>query len=279
MRKIFFLLALGVLSLSFYQCSSSSKESISEEASYDESEAVEESPMPRNTAKEVSPNAPLPSNLKLEKRANITIDTKETTKCRKQVDSLMVHYQAYIEKEDYYCNYRNSFELRLRVPAASLDSFIASLSGIQGVIVSKSISVTDRTATYTDLSSRKKTEEAMLERYRQMLKSATKVSDLLEIQSRIDEIQMNADITQGRLNKIDQNVNYSVLSLTIEDRSFVSPIDEQDNSFRLSDFGQALANGWHGFVAVIWFLFNIWPLWIVVAIVIYYIKYRKRRKA
>lgn len=282
MKKLFYCSVLFAASLAFLQCSQSKEESpvaACEEAyiegtSQDECEPDAKS-LPQ-TNSEDGPSGTFPAGKKMEKRVDVTIDSKQTSLCREYVDSLIVRFHAYVENETF-SNYKNSYRLTIRVPAASLDSFVAGLSGTQGTIVDKSVCVEDRTAEYTDLSSRKKTQEAMLDNYRQMLSRATKISDMLEIQNRIDEIQMAADRSQGRLNQIDHNVNYSVLEIRIEDKSYVSP-DTDDDSFTLGDFGRAIANGWHGLIMVLWAILNLWPLWIFIAGVIYLVGRYKKRK-
>ncbi len=284
MKKCFFYATLIAVALLFQQCAKSSEksyslsagESLEEEslgdASYEEN--TESEPSARSS---YSPSGELPANLKLEKRVNITIDSKRTDLCRKSVDTLMGRFHAFVEHETY-SDWRKSYDLTIRIPSQSLDSFVAGLSGAQGKIVDKSVSVEDRTAEYKDVSSRKKTQDAMLENYRKMLSQATKIADMLEIQRRIDEIQIDADRAQGRLNQIDRNVDFSVLNLSIEDRSYVSPKTDDGNAIGLSDFGEAIVNGWHGVIAVVWILFNLWPLWIVAGVVIYLIRRRRKNK-
>lgn len=283
MKKCLFYAMLIAASLFCQQCAKDGEKSINLPLT----EEVEEEPMVSDSIgcsaesepasrSSYSPSGELPENLKLEKSANITIDSKQTALCRKCVDTLMGRFHAYVAHETY-SDWRKSYDLTIRVPSASLDSFVACLSGAQGKIVEKSVSVVDRTTEYKDVSSRKKTQDAMLENYRKMLSQATKVSDMLEIQRRIDEIQIRADRAQGRLNQIDRNVDYSVLNLSIEDRSYVSPKTDDGNAIGLSDFGEAIVNGWHGVVAVVWFLFNLWPLWIVAGVVIYFVKRKKNK--
>lgn len=283
MKKCFYYAMLIAASLLCQQCAKSSDKSVSLSLSEEAEEVTivcdsigssAESELTSRSS--YSHSGELPANLKLEKRANITIDSKQTALCRKCVDTLMGRFHAYVENETY-SDWRKSYDLTIRVPSASLDSFVACLSGTQGKIVDKSVSVVDRTAEYKDVSSRKKTQDAMLENYRKMLSQATNIADMLEIQRRIDEIQISADRAQGRLNQIDRNVDYSVLNLSIEDRSYVSPKTDDGNAIGLSDFGEAIVNGWHGVVAVVWFLFNLWPLWIVAGVVIYFVKRKKNK--
>lgn len=271
MKKVFQIVSLFFFSFAWLSCSSNSHDNRAVAC-----EATEEYSSIEEAAGTGDVKVQLPVNLKLERSADVSIDSKCPTQCRGNVDSLMARYGGYLENESYH-KARAAYYLTLRIPAASLDSFLTSLSGVEGSIVDKNISVVDRTTEYCDWASRKQSNDAMLQRYREMLKQATKVSDMLEIQARIDQIQMDADCAQGRMNRIDKDVNFSVVKIDIKDKS-IKVDDGSDDSFTLGDFGEAIVNGWHGIVAVIWFLFNIWPLWIVAAAVIYFVKRRMRNQ-
>lgn len=271
MKKVFRIVPFFVFSFALLNCSSNSHDNRAVAC-----EATEEYLPMEETSGASDVKAQMPVHLKLERSADVSIDSKSPTHCRANVDSLMARYGGYLENESYH-KARAAYYLTLRIPALSLDSFLASLSGVEGTILDKSISVVDRTTEYCDWASRKQSNDAMLQRYREMLKQATKVSDMLEIQARIDQIQMDADCAQSRMNRIDKDVNYSVVKIDIRDKS-LKVVDGSDGSFTLSDFGEAIVNGWHGIIAVVWFLFNIWPLWIVAAGVVYFIKRKKRNK-
>ena len=220
----------------------------------------------------------LPVGRKLEKKARICIQSSDITRCRKFTDSLSSRYGAYVEKEQYASAGTQSYNIKLRVPSASLDSFLSGMHGINGTITEKSVSVNDRTAEYRDNESRRKTQEAMLERYRTMLRNTTNISDMLEVQSRIDQIQMETDRVQGRMNVIDHNVSYSLVYIIIDQERKEEPIqtvEEEKPSF-WKDMGEAFCTGWDIIKAIVLGIITIWPLWILVGVIVYI--WRKKRK-
>ena len=216
----------------------------------------------------------LPTGRKLEKKASIRIVSKDISQCRKFTDSLSNRYRAYIENEAYSSGYTQSYEIKLRVPSNVVDSFISAMHGVSGKIVEKNISVVDRTHEYYDHDSRRKTQEAMLERYRTMLKNTAKISDMLEVQNRIDQIQIEMDRVQGIMNVIDHNVNYSVVNVTLEQES-VSETGKKLGFWY--DLGEAIVTGWNIIKAILVGIVAIWPLWIL-GVVIFYVWKRKRKK-
>lgn len=219
----------------------------------------------------------LPVGRKMEKKARLCIETPNITQCRKYTDSLSSRYGAYVEKEQYTSSLK-AYTIKLRVPSVALDSFMSGMHGINGTITDKIVSVTDRTSDYRDYESQRKTQNAMLERYRTMLKSASNISDVLEIQNRIDQIQMETDRVQGRMNAIDHNVSYSVVNISIKQEKKEEPIQtvvEEKPSF-WKDLGEAFCTGWDIIKAIIVGIITIWPLWIIAGVIIYI--WRKKRK-
>ncbi|MBO7606114.1 MAG: DUF4349 domain-containing protein [Paludibacteraceae bacterium] len=219
----------------------------------------------------------IPVGRKMEKKARLCIETPDITQCRKYTDSLSSRYGAYVEKEQYTSSLK-AYTIKLRVPSIALDSFLSGMHGINGTITDKIVSVTDRTSDYRDYESQRKTQNAMLERYRTMLKSASNISDILEIQNRIDQIQMETDRVQGRMNVIDQNVSYSVVNISIKQERKKEPVqtvEEEKPSF-WKDLGEAFCWGWSIIKAIVLGIIALWPLWIIAGVIVYI--WRKKRK-
>ncbi len=218
----------------------------------------------------------LPTGRKLEKKASIRIVSNDISQCRKFTDSLSSRYRAYIENEVYSSRYTQLYEITLRVPSNAVDSLISAMHGVSGKIVEKSISVVDRTYEYYDNDSRRKTQEAMLERYRAMLKNTTKISDMLEVQNRIDQIQIEMDRVQGLMNVIDHNVSYSEVKITLEqERDSVSGEEKKPGFWH--DMGEAIVTGWNIIKVILVGIVAIWPL-LLLGGVIFYVWRRKRKK-
>jgi len=219
----------------------------------------------------------LPIGRKLEKKAKLCIESSDINLCRKFTDSISSRYGAYVEKEQYSSAIQ-AYSIKLRVPSASLDSFLSGMHGINGTITEKNVSVNDRTSEYRDNESRRKTQEAMLDRYRAMLRNTTQTSDMLEVQRRIDEIQMETDRVQGRMNVIDHNVSYSLVNIIIKQEIKEEPVTivEEDKPSFWKDLGQAFGRGWSIIKAIVLGIITIWPLWIIAGVVVYI--WRKKRK-
>jgi len=212
---------------------------------------------------------------KIKRRAEIEIDElKDVDASKERVGHLLSSLNGFVVSEKFRSN-RNfdEYDMELRVPADSLDKFVASLNGLEGKISKRNFYSEDLTAKYLDSKSRKETKQAMLENYRRLLSTAKDVEDLLEIQKRIDEIQEDAEAMSKVIMKIDYDVEFSSVDLTL-------------SSYRSSDYGEKeetflskVADAFKGGLDVIVGLIKIWPLYIIAGVIVYFVRKRKLKKA
>ena len=212
---------------------------------------------------------------KIKRRAEIEIDElKDVDASKERVGHLLSSLNGFVVSEKFRSN-RNfdEYDMELRVPADSLDKFVASLNGLEGKISKRNFYSEDLTAKYLDSKSRKETKQAMLENYRRLLSTAKDVEDLLAIQERIDEIQEDAEAMSKVIMKIDYDVEFSSVDLTL-------------SSYRSSDYGEKeetflskVADAFKGGLDVIVGLIKIWPLYIIAGVIVYLLRKRKLKKA
>lgn len=106
----------------------------------------------------------------------------------------------------------------LRIPSDRLDEFLNGVEGI-GRVTSRYETATDMTTQYSDTQMRLTTQQTKMERLNELLKQATDVSDLLEIESEIANTQYTIDQLESSLRTIDRNVDRSDVSVTLWEQS------------------------------------------------------------
>ena len=199
-------------------------------------------------------------------------------KTQKQVDEILKANKAYIQSE----NFNNSdtgdrLQLSIRVPHQNFDALIQSFSNGMGSVLSKNISSDDVTEEYTNVSIKLANKKIYLEKYRDMLKSASTTKDMLEIQENIRALEDEIDVSEGRLRFIDDRVNYSTLDLNLFKEKVRS--STTSNIGFSSRFGDSLTEGWNSFVAFFLGLISLWPFLLLIPVVIFiWKKWRSRRK-
>jgi len=209
---------------------------------------------------------------------SITVSDIDVTK--KRVDSLLKIYNAYYSSENLYNNdYSQTYNLNIRVPAMNFELLITEIESGKGEVTSKIINARDVTVEYFDLESRLANKRSYLERYRELLRQAKTVKDILEIEEQIRSLTEEIDSAEGRLKYLSDQVAYSTLNLNItREKGYVyRPKERGPISDRLK---RAVSGGWNGLVSFFLLLIRLWPAWIILAIVLPLVNryYRKRKK-
>lgn len=222
-------------------------------------------------------STPVPSadTRKLIAKGNVEIKVKP-----ENVDSIYDNINALIKKHNGYKSSEKQNEFRYSVsasiPSASFEDFTDALNKVGGKMSDKSINVQDVTDAYTDLISEIKSKEAALEQYRVLLKRANKISEIIEIQTKIDYIQNDIDVMNGRRINIDRKVAYSVvdIDLIIVKKEMTKDDDDDTPSFG-SELVDSLSDGWAIIKFLIVFLLRLWPFFIIGGAGYFFYKKRK----
>jgi len=196
------------------------------------------------------------------------------------MDSVIKAAGAYYENEDFENNdYRMAYELKVRVPAASFETFLSAAEKAKGEVTSKSINARDVSAEYSDTEIRLNSKKLFRKRYNELHSKAGKVVDMLEIEENIRVLQEEIESKEGQLKLFDGQIAYSTLDITL------FQIKEQKVSvMEKKTFGQLvkwnLQNGWEKIIESGLWIIRQWP-WILVVFVIFLIfrYYFKRRNA
>ena len=222
-------------------------------------------------------STPVPSadTRKLIAKGNVEIKVKP-----ENVDSIYDNINALIKKHNGYKSSEKQNEFRYSVsasiPSTSFEDFTDALNKVGGKMSDKSINVQDVTDAYTDLISEIKSKEAALEQYRVLLKRANKISEIIEIQTKIDYIQNDIDVMNGRRINIDRKVAYSVvdIDLIIVKKEMAKDDDDDTPSFG-SELVDSLSDGWAIIKFLIVFLLRLWPFFIIGGAGYFFYKKRK----
>lgn len=215
---------------------------------------------------------------KIIKEGRLGLKVKELDKTKFVIDSLVKKHNGYYANE----NFENSdseltFHLKIRIPCANFEKFISEVESGDGEMLYKNIDAQDVTEQFVDLETRLENKKNYLARYNDLLKRANSIKEILEIEEEIRPLEEEIESVTGRLRYLSNLVAYSTLDLTIsKEKDFKYSPTKQDNFFeRLK---QSLSAGWFIFISLLLFIIELWPIWIVAGVVIYFWKKHKRRK-
>jgi hypothetical protein len=132
--------------------------------------------------------------------------------------------------DDYYRYTSNaSAYISVRVPQENYDAFINSIEDKDGNIVVCNITkkVQNMTKQYYNTESRLRSLRIQEERLFDFMESAKSVSEMLDVEDRLTDVQYEIDSATNSLATIDNDVKYSKVRLDIQE--VVKYTDRQEN--------------------------------------------------
>lgn len=242
-----------------------------ETAVYNDAAAVEK--MDIQHPEEQTPKADTLGTM-LIKRGNLAFQVNDVEKKHQEILQLVERMKGYVANDQSYVSGdQKTYNTQVRLPKENYDLFVAEVSKGISHFDNQQVTVEDVTEEYVDISARLKTKSDLKERYTQLLSRANTVTEMLEIEKQIGELQAEIESIEGRMKYLSQQVKYSTLDLNYYERITIS-----------NRFGQSFVNGFkNGWNNLVWFLVglvNIWPFIFIFGIIIAWLIWwrRKRRR-
>ena len=130
-----------------------------------------------------------------------------------------------------------SATLTLRLPAPRFDDALSRLHQIGNKVLVESTREEDVTAAVVDLQARLKNLQASEVQYRVLLAKATKIEDILAVQSRLDDVQGQIEQLSAQLKQLSNQADLSTLTVTLQPKA--QPIKEASSTW---DPGETVSN-------------------------------------
>ena len=215
--------------------------------------------------------------------AYLSIETKDFDGARQQLDETLDSMDGYMESSNEYTDSTDNtrtLSLTLRVPESAYSAFLTSAEAA-GSVLSRSESADDVTTQYLDIEARLDNLTAQRTRLQELQASADALSDLLQIESSLSDVQYQIESYQSQLNWYANQVQYCTVNITLNE---VETLTSTGSSFgaRLAD---AFRNGWSNFTAgvqtVLVFLIGAWPaigIGIVCGVVFYKVRHPRKKQ-
>ena len=178
--------------------------------------------------------------------ATMNLNVKDVQAAFSEANRLARSAGGYVEKSSF-SNPGGSKDERnvkatvtLRVPAGQYDATLASLRSIEGAKVqsegSKSSEVTEQ---YTDLQSRLRNLERTEGQYLKLLEQAKSITEILQMNDRLDNVRLQIEQIQGRLKVLDQLSEMTTIDLTLAPFPAIAKVDDGKRSL-----GEAFVDAW-----------------------------------
>lgn len=173
----------------------------------------------------------LPENRKWVITLDISAEAEDLDASLAAVSEQVQALDGYVEDQSRHNGssssaYRyRSAEWTIRIPADRESEFMAAMDKSANV-VSSNRSVEDITLTYVDTESRLQALETEEARLLELLSQAETMSDLLEIESRLTDVQYEKESYASRLRRFDNQVDYATIHLSMQEVKEYTPTEE-----------------------------------------------------
>ena len=156
---------------------------------------------------------------KLIKNVYINAETKNFDEAINNLEEEVLKYNGIIDSRSQnnggkYNNFARNNHFTIRIPAESLDEFLNIVKG-EINITSISDDVVDVTDNYQYTLRRQQTLINEIEKLNELLKKATNVSDVVTIEEKIAELNLELQSIENSLKNLDKRINYSTVNISL----------------------------------------------------------------
>jgi len=152
------------------------------------------------------------------KTGEITLQVESVANGLSQVRAMAVQLGGYVGGSQAG-TLDQSATLTLRIPAAKFDEALSRLHEIGEKVLAESTQEQDVTSSLVDLQARLKNLQVSEVQYRVLVGRATKIEDILAVQSRLDDVQGQIEQISAQLKSLGDQADLSTLTVTLTPRA------------------------------------------------------------
>ena len=218
---------------------------------------------------------------------NVSIRTDKFQESYDKLKQLINDMSGFIESEDYnesdssYSSSKTS-HMTIRVPSNNYNTMLDSFGDI-GTVSSKSSNAQNVSQEYSDTEKALEIYEAELARYIERIKTIKDESALLDLESKITDLQINIAQLKSRKSQIETDVAYSYVYLTLTESSYKEETQTSFGGRFINTIKQSLQSFLDIGEGLLFFIILVLPevivIFIIVMVTIKLVKRSKRKKA
>ncbi len=217
-----------------------------------------------------TPLAAETQEMKIIKTANLRFQTQNILESYQHIHQSLKKYNAIIQHDNSGKNYNETYRnLTIRIPNIYFDSCIKDLEQGVDYFDRKEISAQDVTEEYIDIEARLKAKQQLEQRYLDLLKKATKVSEILEIEQQLAIIREEIEAKQGQLKYLNNRVSMSTINIEMYTESAKGTGTTVSYGTKMWN---AVKSGFNGISSFFLGLLYIWPIILIFGIVFFVVK-------
>lgn len=142
---------------------------------------------------------------KIIRNGNIGLEVESLSDALSQIENWVSSFGGYISSSDEGSSYLN---VRAHIPENRFDEAM-EITGNFGKLIYKNVSSRDVTDQYYDIDTRLKNKRLLLEKLQGYLKDAKNITEIMQVESKIENCTSEIESLQGQLNRLSKEISYS----------------------------------------------------------------------
>ncbi|MCZ7384518.1 MAG: DUF4349 domain-containing protein [Candidatus Methanoperedens sp.] len=205
--------------------------------------------------------------------ASLTLEVKSVEKASNDIVKIVEASQGFISgsSTDASGGSKNG-QMTIRVPQKNFYSTIAQIEAL-GTEKSRQISGQDVTEEFIDVGARLDNLKKQETRFQEILKNASTVKDVLEVERELERVRGEIESLTGRMNYLNQSVEMSTITVNV-----MEPAPIAGEGWGITDALREAAAGFIGSInGLIVFIGYILPIVVFIAIIVLLARWVKRK--
>ncbi|MFY9223995.1 MAG: DUF4349 domain-containing protein [Blastocatellia bacterium] len=160
----------------------------------------------------------------------------------------------------------------IRVPSAKFDDTLKQIRALAGRLLREKTSGQDVTEEFVDLTARLKAKHALEDQFLEILKKATKVSDMLDVQNNLNNVRTEIERIEGRMRFLENQASLSTITITLQTPQPLVSGTSRGFMYKLKDaVSDAIEIAQDVFLGLIRFVGLLVPLFIFIVLPLYFV--------
>jgi hypothetical protein len=207
---------------------------------------------------------------KIIKTAHLEFQVNDIEKSKKRISQLVNAQKGYIANlEEVNDRTRIQASFTIRVPASVFDHLVENILNDGIYVNSSKIERRDVTAEFLDLKARMETQKALESRYREILRQARNVEEILKVEAALGSLREEIEAKEGRMKYLAHQAEYSTILVSAYQTLPYAPPPKSEGQNFVGRLASSLVNGWAGLVDFTLNLISAWPALILFCALFY----------
>jgi hypothetical protein len=172
-------------------------------------------------AQHSEPLVSAPVDRKIIRNGEFAIETKTPTEDQRKLQFIAESLGGFVVTSEYKSSTSRSEDstmvnVILRVPSANFQKATDEIVKLGLRVLHQKTTGQDVTAEYVDLEARLRAKKALEAQYFEIMKRASKISDVLEVQQKLTEVRTEIEQAEGRRRYLDNQSALSTINISLQ---------------------------------------------------------------